>query len=73
MKNCLTYAIKKYRKEKGYILIRKSKHLGIIPHFLHMNRNGLITHYAPKTVKKFGILRFLHMWHFDGEVLVGDE
>jgi hypothetical protein len=54
VRNCLSYAFNKFRKEGGYLLVRKSgisrlhgvskKHiLNLVPHFLHMDYTGKIT------------------------------
>lgn len=59
MQNCLSYALTKWRREGGYILVRRSlagRKFGIasrwhpvswVPHFLHMSKEGVITQYAP--------------------------
>jgi hypothetical protein len=52
MDNCLFFAIRKWRKHGGYLIIRKS-HFGWWPHFLwakHL-RNAEIEHYVPASGK----------------------
>jgi len=56
--NCLTYALKKWSTEGGYLLIRRS-HFGHMhklsrwhplywsPHFLHVSKYGHITQFVP--------------------------
>lgn len=44
---CLYYALDKINSEGGYILFRKSSHW-CIPHALHMDKCGKITHFIPK-------------------------
>ena len=52
--NCLTYAIRKWLAEGGYVLVRKSliarfhhvprwHPLNLVPHFLHQSMDGKIT------------------------------
>lgn len=58
MRNCLTYAVGQWRREGGYLLIRRSRlavafrlphwhPLWWVPHFLHMSPTGRITQYRP--------------------------
>jgi hypothetical protein len=54
MRNCLTYALGKFIREGGYLVMRKS-HIAsfhgvgryhpfhLVPHFLHMDRKGAVT------------------------------
>jgi len=50
--SCLFYAFWKWftedwiHQKDGYLLIRKSK-VGWWPHFLHMDKNGVITQWQP--------------------------
>jgi len=45
--NCLTFALRKWRAEGGYIVIRKSRY-GWWPHFLHMDaETRVLTHLVP--------------------------
>jgi hypothetical protein len=56
--NCLSYALKKWTHEGGYLLIRRSKlgqEFGItshwhpiswVPHFLHRDHNHIVTQYT---------------------------
>ena len=71
MNNCLTYAIGKWIKEGGYILIRRSHFykdfnlswwhpLYWLPHFLHRSPGKTITQYSPteeqrKTFREKGL------------------
>lgn len=66
--NCLIYAFRKFFKEGGYVLLRKS-HYGWWPHFLHMNVGGLITHFSPEAPRK----RFLPPLIFKGTPKEGDK
>jgi len=73
MKNCLTYALTKWYKEGGYLVIRKSKYVWWVPHFLHMTEKGLITQYVPKNIPKNPLRRLLHLWSFSGQEVYGDD
>lgn len=89
MKNCLSYAWGKLRAEGGYLMVRRSlaaKHFGIrskwhpvtwVPHFLHMNKEGVITQYVPTREQveehEGNVWKFwLDLWHFEGRVITGD-
>lgn len=62
--NCLTYAVSKWLREGGYLLIRRSHFaevVGIenkwnplywIPHFLHRSKDKIITQYTPTESQK---------------------
>ena len=57
--NCLTYALRKYFKEGGYVMMRRSRlasdfniknkwhPANWVPHFLHRDRSHNITQYTP--------------------------
>lgn len=63
MKNRLSYAFGKWRRDGGYIIVRRSlaaSKFGIrsrwhpvywVPHFLHMSKEGTITQYVPSERK----------------------
>lgn len=72
--NCLIYALMKYCREGGYILIRKSD-LGWWPHFLHGTRPAAgdvtVSHFVPlQPFKARGLFRFfpIHTLLFRGRV-----
>lgn len=43
---CLWYALNKWHLEGGYIRLRRSVHW-CIPHVLHEDNHGILTHFAP--------------------------
>lgn len=67
--NCLFWALKKWFKDGGYIVIRRSKY-GWFPHFLWMCKDTIILEsYVPKNPKKRTFPPIL----FRGHVKRGDE
>ena len=66
--NCLIYALLKWYREGGYLVIRKSR-FGWWPHFLHMDTARKITHYSPQ--HKYN--RWFPPLLFKGRVVKGDE
>lgn len=91
VRNCLTYALRKWRKEGGYLVLRRSQlgkvfrlpkwhPLHLVPHFLHLRREGeRMTHYTPtesqahKDRHASHWLAWLRLWHFDGVEREGDD
>ena len=90
MRNCLTYAVGKYIKAGGYLVVRKSRfaqEIGasrwnpahLVPHFLHMSGDFVLTQYVPtredrENMRRRGAFRqWLALWHFDGEIREGDH
>ncbi len=87
MKNCLTYALGKYLREGGYLLVRQSlaarmfgvshwSPIRLVPHFLHMTEDGVVTQYVPteEQIERHSrnlVLFWLSLWHFDGRVVEG--
>lgn len=73
--NCFTYAFSKWRKEGGYVRVRRSLlaelkgvnrfHVyNLLPHFLHESKEGVLTQYKPMKyeddyIKKASFLRVL--------------
>lgn len=49
--NCLCWALAKWRKHGGYLVIRRSRY-GWFPHFLHMDREGNIESFVPDDPKR---------------------
>lgn len=73
IENCLTYAVSKYIKEGGYILMRRSLFsedfdlskwhpLYWMPHFLHRSKDKVITQYSP-TDKQRSIFKERGIWY----------
>jgi len=71
--NCLTYAIKQYRKHGGYIAMRRSKiaemrgspkwsPLWLVPHFLWIDRNGHAWQYVPLAQTDEWMLKSNGLW-----------
>lgn len=62
--NCLTYALGKFIKEGGYLMMRRSQFAEVVgikskfnplywtPHFLHRTKTGVITQYLPTEDQK---------------------
>ena len=67
-RSCLWYALDKWNSEGGYVILRKSIHW-CIPHVLHMDNTGRITHYVPHKKLSAPIKAVLG---FDGKLLEGD-
>ena len=57
---CLIYALAKEWREGGYIKARRAriKGLGWLPHFLHEDKKGVVTHMAGNTDKHWAIELF---------------
>ena len=49
--NCLFWALAKWAKYGGYLMIRRSR-WGWFPHFLHMDREGNIESFVPDDPRK---------------------
>lgn len=95
MRNCLSYAVSKWWREGGYVVIRRSlawelfgvakrpwyspaRLVVIVPHFLHVSRDGRMTQYVPTPEQvaehKQCLLRFwLSLFFFRGQVVEGDQ
>lgn len=43
---CLFYALNRWHKDGGYLLLGRSTHW-CIPHVLHMSNKGEVSHFAP--------------------------
>lgn len=65
--NCLIYALRKWAKEGGYLLVRKS-HFGWWPHFLHKDNAGVVTHFSPDNPRRHALPPLL----FRGEMKEGE-
>ena len=62
--NCLTYALRKYFKEGGYVMMRRSRlasdfnienkwhPANWVPHFLHRDKSHNITQYTPTNIHR---------------------
>lgn len=66
---CLTYALRKWVTEGGYIMLRKSEHW-LVPHVLHLSADrSVLTHFVP-------LEKLKQPWHavfgFEGEVRYAD-
>ena len=70
--NCLTYALKKWASDGGYIMIRRSQlrvmfprplwhPVHLVPHFLHRTHDHFVTQYVPTDEQKAEHLR-LGLW-----------
>jgi hypothetical protein len=69
LSNCLIYALRKWWREGGYILIRWSTYYPG-PHFLHMSRAGEITSFVPVDDKR---RRLIPPPLFRGKIVKGDN
>ena len=74
--NCLWYALRKYWRHGGYIVVRRSRHLWV-PHFLWLPPGSLddfpsLRHFVPlsPTAKPWKVWRSL--W-FEGRVVRSDK
>lgn len=75
--NCLIYAIRKWIKEGGYLVIRRSHASKIIPHFLHLDDSACfdkqcLSQFAPDYPKSTW-QKFVHKLWFKGTVKRGDD
>jgi hypothetical protein len=66
---CLTYAVGKWVREGGYLLVRRSHFSRLCPHLLHMDRSGRITQFVPDHPKH---LWFPPLW-YKGKIKEGDK
>ena len=71
MSNCLFFALNKWLKHGGYLVIRKSRY-GFWPHFIWCKdlKNAEIEHYVP-TVSRLK-LEQLHKFVFKGMIKFDD-
>lgn len=76
--NCFIYAVCRWFRYGGYLLIRKSR-WGWFPHFLHgnMNEQGQVevNHFVPeKPIKPKGFLKWfpIHILFFKGKIKNND-
>lgn len=68
---CLYWALNKWIREGGYLLLRRSVHLpASIAHVLHENEYGAKTHYVPKKKPRIALST---LFGFEGTVLKGDK
>ena len=68
-RNCLSYALDRWHADGGYLAARRSAHWGM-PHVLHIDCEGQITHYKPPSrLKKPAI----SLTGYHGEVVTGDQ
>lgn len=66
---CLTYALGKWAREGGYLVIRRSR-WGWFPHFLHLSADRQrLTHMVPLLPRRRGSPP---IW-FRGRIREGDE
>lgn len=74
MSNCLIFALIKWYQEGGYLVIRKSRHLRFIPHFIWCKdlKDADIEHYIPENPKPnaFG---YVHKLFFKGIIKTNDK
>lgn len=55
--NCLIFAVRLWRRHGGYLIIRMSKHLNFVPHFIWapdgaLDGNKQLRHYVPRAPVK---------------------
>ena len=74
MKNCLTYALRRWRERGGYLVIRRSQLASVfglgkrhplrwVPHFLHMDRDSTVLHhYCPTPEQHDRDAKSSHWW-----------
>lgn len=72
--NCLIFALKKWFKHGGYLIIRKSNH-GYFPHFLWSKdlKNAHVEHYVPIDPKRTLLRVLLHKILFEGYIKTHDR
>lgn len=70
--NCFFYALTKWRKFGGYLVIRRSHH-GWWPHFIWCKdlKDAQIEHYAPKREGREN--PYIKKFFFDGEIRTKDK
>lgn len=74
--NCLIYALRKWWREGGYLVIRRSHASRFIPHVLHLDADmcahkRCMSHFVPCR-QKMDWKKFVHKLWFTGKVKKGD-
>ena len=66
--NCLLYALQKLWKEGGYLVWRPSQTHWLLPHFLHLSRDGSVLSHLQPVKRLSGWRAVLHKLWFTGEI-----
>lgn len=67
---CLFFAINKFLKEGGYLVIRRSKFSRLLPHFLWMKDDeSALEHFQPDSPRKMWLCP---LWP-KGQIIKGDK
>jgi len=71
--NCLIFAVNKWFKHGGYLVMRRSKH-GFFPHFLWCSdlKNAEIEHFVPINPKHSFVKILFHKILFEGMIKKDD-
>lgn len=72
--NCLFFALNRWFKNGGYLVIRKSRH-GFFPHFIWCKdlKDAEIEHFVPTDPKNVVIKALVHKLFFKGYIKKDDN